>query len=97
MLDLLVYARFALLLITLVVPPAFCYRFQPASLASFLFFNLVVESLLSSLDLCNTPSSSKDVGSQRHCAFMVCHARVWIGTPTTQLVSCGNAAVQFLD
>jgi hypothetical protein len=28
--------RFALLLITLVVPPTICYRFQPASLASFL-------------------------------------------------------------
>ena len=28
---------------------------------------------------------------------MVCHARVWIGTPTTfQLVSRGNAAVQFI-
>ena len=30
-------------------------------------------------------------------AFMVCHARVWIGTPTVQLVPRGNAAVQFFD
>ena len=57
-------AAFILLLITLVVPPIFCYRFQPASLASLLFINfqfrfiLVVGSLLSPLDLCNTPSSS---------------------------------------
>jgi hypothetical protein len=42
-------------------------------------------------------SVEKDVGSQRHNAFMVCHARVWIGTPTVQLVSRGNAAVQFFD
>jgi len=56
--------RFALLFITLVVPPIFCYRFQPAaSLASLFFINfqfrfiLVVGSLLSPLDLCNTPSS----------------------------------------
>jgi len=39
-------------------------------------------------------SVEKDVGSQRHHAFMVCHARVWIRTPTVQLVSRGNAAVQ---
>jgi hypothetical protein len=32
--------------------------------------------------------------TQRHHAFMVCHARVWIGTP---IVSCGNAAVQSFD
>jgi hypothetical protein len=31
--------RFALLLINLVAPPTFCYRFQPASLASLLFIN----------------------------------------------------------
>jgi len=43
-------------------------------------------------------SVEKDVGSQRHHAFMVCHARVWIGTSTVQLVSRGNAAVlQFFD
>ena len=36
-------------------------------------------------------------GYQRHHAFMLCHARVWIGTPTVQLVSCSNAAVQFPD
>jgi hypothetical protein len=35
-----------------------------------------------------------DVGVQIHHAFMVCHARVWIGTPTVQLVLRGNAAVQ---
>ena len=29
-------------------------------------------------------SVKKDVGSQRHHAFMVCYARVWIGTPTVQ-------------
>jgi hypothetical protein len=47
-------------------PPYYYYEncFQPASLASLLFinfqcrFNLVVGSLLSPLDLCNTPSSS---------------------------------------
>jgi hypothetical protein len=61
-LDLLVHI---LPLFTLVVPTILCYRFQPASLASLLFinfqfrFNLVVGSLLSPLDLCNTPSSSK--------------------------------------
>jgi hypothetical protein len=42
-------------------------------------------------------SVEKDVGSQGHHAFMVCHARMWIGTPTVQLVSRGNAAVQFFD
>ena len=43
-------------------------------------------------------SVEKDVGSQRHHAFMVCHARVvWIGTPTVQLVSHGNVAAQFFD
>jgi len=43
-------------------------------------------------------SVKKDVGSQRHHAFMVCHARVvWIGTPTVQLVSHGNVAAQFFD
>jgi hypothetical protein len=36
-------------------------------------------------------------GGQRHHAFMVCHARVWIGTPTVQLVLRGNAAVQFSE
>ena len=41
-------------------------------------------------------SVEKDVGGQRHQAFMVCHARVWIGTPTVQLVLHGNAAVQDL-
>ena len=41
-------------------------------------------------------SVEKDVRSQRHRAFMVCHARVWIGTPTVQLVLHGNAAVQDL-
>jgi len=56
--------RFCLLLITLAVPPIFYYRFQPASLASLLCinfqfrFNLVVGSLLSPLDLCNTMPSS---------------------------------------
>jgi len=40
-------------------------------------------------------SVEKDVGVQRHHAFMVCHARVWIGTPTVQLASRGDAAVQF--
>jgi hypothetical protein len=29
-------------------------------------------------------SVEKDVGGQRHHAFMVCRARVWIGTPTVQ-------------
>jgi len=38
-------------------------------------------------------SVEKDVGGQRHHAFMVCHARVWFGTPTVQLVLRGNAAV----
>jgi hypothetical protein len=42
-------------------------------------------------------SVEKDVGSQRHHAFMVCHLYVWIGIPTVQLVSRGNAAVQFFD
>ena len=42
-------------------------------------------------------SVKKDVGSQRHHAFMVCHARVWIGTPAVQLVSRGNAALQLFD
>ena len=37
-------------------------------------------------------SVEKDVGSQTHHAFMVCHMYVWIGTPTVQLVSRGNAA-----
>ena len=41
-------------------------------------------------------SAEKDVGSQRHHAFMVCHMYVWIGTPTVQLISRGNVAVQFL-
>ena len=53
--------RFALLLITLVVPPIFCYRFQPACLASLLFikfqfrFNLVVGCHAQSLadELCD--------------------------------------------
>ena len=40
-------------------------------------------------------SVKKDVGSQRHHAFMVCYARVWIGTLAVQLVSRGNAAVLF--
>ena len=46
----------------MVVPPIIRFRFQPASLASLLFinfqfrFNLVVGSLLSPLDLRNTPS-----------------------------------------
>jgi hypothetical protein len=40
-------------------------------------------------------SKEKDVGG--HHAFMVCHARVWIVTLTAQLVSRGNAAVQFFD
>ena len=39
----------------------------------------------------------RDVGGQRHHAFMVRHARVSIGTPTVYLVSRGNAAVQFFD
>jgi hypothetical protein len=39
-------------------------------------------------------SNDKDVGGQRHYAFLVCHVRVWIGTPTIQLVLHGNAAVQ---
>jgi len=39
----------------------------------------------------------KDGGGQRHHAFMVCHARVWIRTPTVQLVSHGIAAIQFFD
>jgi hypothetical protein len=38
-------------------------------------------------------SVEKDVGGQRRHAFMVCHVRVWIGTPTVQLVSRGNAAL----
>jgi hypothetical protein len=42
-------------------------------------------------------SVEKDVGGQRHHTFMVCHAKVWIGTPIVQLVSRGNAAVQFFD
>jgi hypothetical protein len=42
-------------------------------------------------------SVKKDVGGQRHHAFMVCHARVWIGTPAVQLVSRGNAALQLFD
>ena len=42
-------------------------------------------------------SVEKDVGGQRHHAFMVCHVRVWTGAPTVQLVLRGNAAVQFLD
>jgi hypothetical protein len=42
-------------------------------------------------------SVEKDVGSQRYHTFMVCHARVWIGTPTVQSVLRGNAAVQFFD
>jgi len=33
--------------------------------------------------------------SQRH--HTVCHARVFIGKPTVQLVSRGKAAVQFFD
>jgi hypothetical protein len=41
-------------------------------------------------------SVEKDVGSQTHHAFMVCHMYVWIGTPTVQLISRGNVAVQFL-
>jgi hypothetical protein len=54
--------RFALPLFTLVVPPTFYFLFQPASLAPFFIyqlsvrFNLVVGSLLSPLDLCNTPT-----------------------------------------
>jgi hypothetical protein len=36
-------------------------------------------------------SVEKDIGGQIHHAFMVCHARMWIGTPTVQLVLCGNA------
>jgi hypothetical protein len=60
-LDLLVHVL-PFFLFTLVVPPNFCYRFQPAFLASLFFnfqflFNLVVRSLLSPLGLCNTPSS----------------------------------------
>ena len=35
-------------------------------------------------------SVEKDVGSQRHHASMVYHARVWIGTLTIQLVSRGR-------
>jgi len=35
----------------------------------------------------------KDVGGQNHHAFMVCHARVWIETPTVQLVSRDNMAL----
>ena len=42
-------------------------------------------------------SVRKDVGGRRHHAFMVCHAQVWIGTSTVQLVSSSNAAVQFFD
>ena len=42
-------------------------------------------------------SVEKDVGGQWHNAFMVCHAEVWIETPTVQLVLRGNAAVQFSD
>ena len=42
-------------------------------------------------------SVEKDVESQRHHTFMVCYARVWIGTPTVRLVLRGNAAVQFFD
>jgi len=42
-------------------------------------------------------NAEKDVGSQRHHAFMVCHARMWIGTPTVQLFLRSNAAVQFFD
>ena len=42
-------------------------------------------------------SVKKDVGSQRHHAFMVCNVRVWIGTPTVQLIPRGNAAVQYFD
>jgi len=44
-------------------------------------------------------SVEKDIGGQRHHAFMVCHARVWIGIiiPTVQLVSRSNAAVHFFD
>ena len=38
-------------------------------------------------------SVEEDVGDQKHHAFMVCHARVWIGAPTVQLVSHANAAV----
>jgi len=35
------------------------------------------------------------LGVKRHHAFMVCNnARVWIGTPTVQLVLRGNAAIQ---
>jgi hypothetical protein len=30
-------------------------------------------------------------------AFMLCHARVWIGTLTVQLVLRGNAAIHFFD
>jgi hypothetical protein len=42
-------------------------------------------------------SVEKDVGGQRHHAYVVCHVRVWTGTPTVQLVLRGNAAIQFLD
>ena len=65
-------AAFILLLITLVVPPIFCYRFQPASLASLLFINfqfrfiLVVGSLLSPLDSCEH-AKKKCADTQREC------------------------------
>ena len=35
-------------------------------------------------------SVEKDIGGQRHHARMVCHAQVWIGTPTVQLASHGS-------
>ena len=41
-------------------------------------------------------SVEKDVGGQRHHAFVVCYARVWIGTPIIQLVSRGNAAASYI-
>jgi hypothetical protein len=39
-----------------------------------------------------------DEGQRYYTFFMVCRlCAVWIGTPTDQLVSCSNAAVQFFD
>jgi len=36
---------------------------------------------LSLTEVAAVGSVEKDVGGQRHHAFMVCHVRVWTGTP----------------
>jgi hypothetical protein len=41
-------------------------------------------------------SVNTDVGGQRHPAFMVCHAQVWIGTPTVQLVCAAMRLYNYL-